>query len=164
MRPMAKAVGRTARSRIVDGSRPGVDLALLVGVVAIVALAAALLVVGDGPTGSAPPSEIQVADRDDGTTVRLARGGVLIVALASNPSTGYAWAVSDRSAPALTLAAPAQYVPPGSTAPVVGAPGTEVFRFIGAAAGRHELLLEYVRSFEPNAPPIRTFRLTIQID
>ena len=55
-------------------------------------------------------------------------------------------------------------MPPGSTAPVVGAPGTEVFTFRAVQAGRFDLLLEYRRSFEPNEPPARTFRVTVAID
>jgi inhibitor of cysteine peptidase len=141
-----------------DRYRPALAALLFVAVGLALALAAARLV----PTAS--PPELQVTDRDDGGSVRIARGGSLVVALASNPSTGYAWTVSERTGSGLVLTGPATYLPPGSTAPVVGAPGTEVLRFDAVSAGTYELRLEYRRSFEPNAAPERTFRVTVQID
>lgn len=145
-------------------SRPSASFALLLLIVTVLAVLFALFIAGDRAPGSAAPSEVQLADRDNGGTVRLASGGTLIVALASNPSTGYAWAVSESSGPGLTLSGEPQYVPPGSTGPVVGAAGTEVFRFVATGVGTQELVLEYRRSFEPGRPPASTFSVTVQVE
>lgn len=148
------------RPRLVGEDRFRVAAGVLILVVTIAALAVAAARTIPGGV----PSEVQLTDRDDGGSVRLARGGSLVVELVSNPSTGYAWTVSDRSGSGIVLVGPPQYIPPGSTGPVVGAPGTEVLRFAATVPGSHELVLEYRRSFEPNAAPERTFRVTVQID
>ena len=115
------------------------------------------------PTQAAFPDEVQLTDADDGTTVQLANEGTLIVALASNPTTGYSWAVSEQSDPQLVLQGEPTYVPAGSTTPVVGAGGTEVFRFKATDTGTATLTLEYRRSFEPGVPPQKTFSVMVEI-
>jgi len=134
----------------------------LVAVAAVVALSFAASRIREPRT--APFNEVQLTDRDDGGTARLALDGSLIVALTSNPSTGFAWSVSERTGQGLVLTGPPAYVPGGPTAPVVGAPGTEVFTFRAVESGTFQLVLEYRRSFEPDQPPARTFRVTVAID
>ncbi|MPZ50554.1 MAG: hypothetical protein GEU75_14865 [Dehalococcoidia bacterium] len=51
----------------------------------------------------------------------------------------------------------------GRTQPVLGAPGTEVFTFKATEAGTIQLVLEYRRSFEPEVPPSKTFRITAEV-
>jgi len=106
--------------------------------------------------GDDAPAEVQLTQTDNGATVRLARGGTLLVALPSNPSTGYRWLVADDSSAALELVE-IRYVPPGSTTPLVGAAGTEVLEFHARDSGTAVLRLLYQRPFEPNAPAADTF-------
>jgi inhibitor of cysteine peptidase len=108
------------------------------------------------------PSEVQLTQADNGATVRLARGGTLLVALPSNPSTGYRWWVAEGSGTALELV-DVRYVPPGSTMPVVGAPGTEVLQFRAVAPGVTALVLDYARSFEPGVPAASTFTVSVHV-
>lgn len=115
------------------------------------------------PTASDYPAEVQLTDADNGSSARLANGGQLIVALASNVSTGYTWSVQDPSPGQLELRGEPKYVPPGSTSNVVGAAGTQVFTFVAKAAGSAKLTLEYKRPFEPNAAPDKTFSVTVDI-
>lgn len=114
-------------------------------------------------TVSAYPKEVQLTDADAGKSVKLANGGKLIVALVSNPSTGFRWAVADPSPVQLRLEGEPEYVPPGSTTPVVGAAGTEVFTFTAVSAGTATLTLNYARSFEPSVAPEKTFTITVDI-
>ena len=55
-------------------------------------------------------------------------------------------------------------MPSGSTTPVVGAPGTEVFTFKATAAGDSTLKMEYRRSFEPASAPEDTFTVELEIE
>ncbi|MDA1004529.1 MAG: protease inhibitor I42 family protein [Chloroflexi bacterium] len=112
--------------------------------------------------GDDRPDEIQLTQADNGATVRLAQGGTLLVALPSNPSTGYRWWVAEGSGAALELI-DVRYVPPGSTMPVVGAAGTEVFRFRAVAPGVTSLVLDYARGFEPGVPATSTFTVSVHI-
>jgi inhibitor of cysteine peptidase len=109
------------------------------------------------------PDEVQLTQADDGTDVALADGGTLIVALPSNPSTGFAWAIVAPEPSNIELDGQPKFVPPGSTTPVVGAPGTEVFTFKTIADGTSTLKMEYRRSFEPNAPPGDTFSVEVEV-
>jgi len=134
--------------------------------IALLGVAAALVACGDDDSGggSTPPTprELQLSDADSGATVRADAGSTIIVALTSNRSTGYAWQVRDPLPQQLTQSGDVRYVPPGSTEPVAGAPGTEVFTFRAASAGTAELTLDYVRSFE-DGEPASTFAVTIDI-
>jgi inhibitor of cysteine peptidase len=109
------------------------------------------------------PSEVQITYADKGTTVKLARSGSLIVALPSNPSTGFSWFISDSASSNFEVVGEPRFVPPGSTSPVVGAPGTEVFTLKPSRSGTSELVMEYKRRFEPIVPPEDVFRLTVEI-
>jgi inhibitor of cysteine peptidase len=113
---------------------------------------------------AAVPAEVQLTDADNGRSVTLANGGTLIIALTSNPSTGFAWSVADPSPSQLVLQGEPQYVPAGSTTPVVGAAGTQVFTFKATATGEAKLTLNYARSFEPNVPPNKTFTVTVTVE
>jgi predicted secreted protein len=118
---------------------------------------------GDDDGDVAYPDEVQLTESDRSATVRLALGGELIVALASNITTGFGWSVSEATGPELELQGEPRYVPPGSTTPVVGAAGTQVFRFEAKQAGTALLVLEYKRPFEPGIPPQQSFSVTVEI-
>jgi inhibitor of cysteine peptidase len=109
------------------------------------------------------PNEVQLTETDADSTVRLAQGGQLIVALASNPTTGFSWSVGEASDATLVLQGEPQYAPAGSTTPVVGAGGTEIFTFRAEGSGSAKLVLVYRRPFEPSAAPERTFSVTVEI-
>ena len=107
------------------------------------------------------PTEVQLTELNAGSSVAIAQDGTLILALASNPSTGYRWEVT--SLPGfLEQQGEPSYVPPGSTQPVLGASGTEVFTFEAVQAGAATLELAYRRSFE-SGPAERTFSIEVQV-
>ena len=70
--------------------RPLLLAALLIGVVNLLAAC------GDGGTPEYP-DEVQLTDSDIGPSVKLALGGELIVALASNITTGFSWSVGEQT-------------------------------------------------------------------
>ena len=109
------------------------------------------------------PTEVQLTEADNGSSVKLASGGQLIVALTSNASTGYTWSVQDPAPSQLELQGEPKYVPPGSTTNVVGAAGTQVFTFVAQSSGSAKLTLQYKRPFEPNAAPAQTFSVTVDV-
>jgi inhibitor of cysteine peptidase len=125
--------------------------------------AAALMSACGGKASNKFPAEVQLTDADDGSTVQLAIGGQLIVALQSNPTTGFGWSVGETSDPQLEVQGEPAYVPAGSTTQVVGAGGTEVFTFDAKDKGTAKLVLEYKRDFEPGIPPEKTFSVTVEI-
>ncbi len=109
-----------------------------------------------------PPGEVQLSEGDTGRRVDLAVGGTLIVALPSNPSTGYAWAIVEPLPGPLRQEGEPRFVPAGSTQPIAGAGGTTVFTFVASEAGLATLNLAYLRSFE-DAPPEKTFSVQVEV-
>jgi inhibitor of cysteine peptidase len=141
---------------------------LAVGLVAVLAV---LLVAGCGPGVPAgevlpegPAGEVVLDAEDDGSQVALAVGQGLVVTLASNPTTGYSWQVADGLGPALAQVGEALYrEAPQDGTPLVGAGGTETFRFEAKAAGQARLVLEYRRPWEENVEPIDQFELDVLV-
>ena len=117
------------------------------------------------------PGEVRLTDADNGATVKLALGGTLTITLESNPSTGFSWSLAGLAGPELELVGEPLYVPPVSTTPIVGAPGTQVFTFRTTGIGMPpagtpaivQVALDYKRGFEPDAAPEKTFRVTVEI-
>jgi len=107
-------------------------------------------------------AEVQLTGADSGSSVNLARNGTLIVALPSNPSTGYSWTVAGELPSTLRQEGEPRYVPAGSTEPVVGAGGTEVFTFTAVEAGNAKLELAYERPFDLAAQG-RTFSVEVAV-
>ncbi len=101
-----------------------------------------------------------LTEPDNGSTVAVLEGQAVLVALASNPTTGYDWAVTstDKSLPAPTV----KYVK-GSTA--TGGGGTTKLTWTlpsgGAAVGKHTVTLGYRRSWE--AKDVKTFTFTLDV-
>jgi len=90
---------------------------------------------------------------DDGREISLRPGQTVSVALASNHSTGFAWAVTSPTAGVI--------VPEGkgSFAVKSGGRGTETWRFLAMKPGRQTVRLDYRREWTQNMPE-RTFRFT----
>lgn len=123
-----------------------------------------------------PPAEITLGAEDDGRQIELSEGQVLVIGLASNPSTGYLWemdgfAVGVESTGILrqvgdTEFEHASHLPAAldrQTGPeVLGAPATQILRFEAVDAGQTTLRLIYHRPWEELAAPAQTFSLEVQ--
>lgn len=158
---------------------------LLLSLVVLMAAATGAAACGDGggqpthvPTTAAtvtPPvgyeKDVRLKDADNGATVKLALGGTLTITLESNPSTGFTWSLAGLAGPELEMVGEPQYVPPVSTTPLVGAPGSQVFTFRTTGVGMPpagtpavvQVALDYKRGFEPDVAPAKTFRITVEI-
>ena len=116
-------------------------------------------------TAAAPfrnsPPVVTVTDQNSGKDIDLISGETLVVKLASNRSTGYAWTVSGDPAP-LKLDKTSYHKSTKSTASV-GSPGVQIFHFSAATAGIATLNLVYRRSWEYNVPPVKTFTLRVNV-
>lgn len=117
---------------------------------------------GNGGDATPAPAEVQLTEVDDGATVILASNGTLIVALASNPSTGYSWAIVSPEPAFLELDGEPKFVPAGSTTQVPGAGGTQVFTLKATGAGTSTLNMGYSRTSTPQQEPEETFSVTVE--
>lgn len=125
---------------------------ILLSLVALI-LVSTLLV---GCTPGAPPEHT-----DEKAPITAGTGELFVIALASNPTTGYSWQL-DYDKAMLTLAGK-DYVQDPGAAGRVGAGGTEKFTFQGVKAGATKVTLTYQRPWE-SVPPAETrvFNITIK--
>jgi inhibitor of cysteine peptidase len=153
-------------------SRPG----------ALVAVLAALLLTGCGqrqdppaaaapraaPTGAPQPAGekpraapvLTLTDREDGRAVTLQRGQVVEIRFAADRVNGFTWIPTQNALPILSTDGVPLYEIDEEAGP--GAPGTEIWRFIGREPGHAHLVFEYRRPFEADAPPQKS--LTYHFD
>jgi len=124
---------------------------------------AVLVAVGCGDDDTPKASKLQLADGDAGRMVTVAQNDTVLVALTSNPSTGFRWSVRDPAPAQLRIEGEPKFVAPTSTVPVVGAAGTEVFTFVAVERGTATLTLDYARSFEEGLPPEKTWSVTVVV-
>lgn len=104
---------------------------------------------------------VSIGDQDNGKDVDLTSGGVLVVSLSSNPSTGYRWAVAGDPSPMKLQKVSFRKKTGSSQMP--GAPGVQVFRFTANSAGMATLTLNYSRSWEYNVAPAKTFNVRVNV-
>jgi inhibitor of cysteine peptidase len=104
---------------------------------------------------------ITLTEHDNGKEVDLSTGGVLIVKLASTPSTGYDWALAADPAP-LKLQK-STFHAKAAGANMAGAGGTTVFRLMASSSGMTTLTFVYRRAWEYNVPPMKTFSVRVNV-
>jgi inhibitor of cysteine peptidase len=116
---------------------------------------------GPQSSGGTVMGSTRLSDADSGKTVELAVGAPLVIDLEENGTTGYAWAL-DGSVPDVLKAAGDEFQPPADTG-VVGAAGRRVFEYKAAVAGEGDLKLVYVRSWEKDVAPAKTFTVHVVV-
>ena len=93
-----------------------------------------------------------------GDSISVAKGQTFVIALESNPTTGYVWTAAANPNATIVKSEMA------TSSTLVGAAGTQQLTFRAAAKGSSTLTLSYARSFEPGTPPAQnqTFPLTVK--
>ena len=98
----------------------------------------------------------------DSKPLTVSKGTEFTVTLASNPTTGYSWALAKPlDAKFLTLVTNV-YVRPDSR--LMGAGGKELWTFKAVATGTAQVDLKYVRPWETNVAPVRTTNFVVVVN
>ncbi len=108
-----------------------------------------------------PAQTITVTEADNQHAVAMASGDTLVVSLKSTPGSGFSWKIAQLDNKVLRQAGEPEMVQ--GAHPMPGAPATQVFRFVATGGGSIGLELDYVRPWEKNAPPARTFSLGVTV-
>ena len=132
------------------------------------ATAVLLAACGDGATRSTTTTTKETATKcgdcptygASDTTIAASVGDRFVIALESNPSTGYQWTAASSDAGVVELVGD-EDVRPDTT--LVGAPGTKRFFFDAVAVGTATLQLRYARSFQPDDPDARELTYTVTV-
>lgn len=120
-------------------------------------LAAAMVLV----LASCGGSEMWAATEDDtGSRFDVGTGDLLEIRLASNPSTGFGWAVATM--PGALRASSDDYEEPDGA--LVGQAGTQVLVFEAVDSGAGILRLEYLRPFDDPPVPERVVEYVVVVD
>lgn len=98
--------------------------------------------------------------KDSGYTVKTRIGDTVKVELQGNPSTGYAWQVVDLDTEMLRMVGLGKF---SEGSDKVGGEGTYTYKFQPISTGRTEIRMVYIRPWEKNARPQKTFELGVEI-
>ena len=116
-------------------------------------------------TTCSPRNEVKIDDESNNGQVELQTGQTLVVSLQSNPSTGYTWEVAEVDDTLLQSQGEAEYKAGKSGGEqLVGAGGTQTFRFTAAKVGETTLKLIYHRAWETDVEPVQTFSVQVKIN
>ena len=98
---------------------------------------------------------------DFGQTINIGTNQEFIIALDSNPTTGYSWQASyDESM--LELVGKSYEMGEQAKQGAVGAGGVEYFQFKAVKAGNTEITLDYQRSWEEQSTDQKVFTVNIK--
>ena len=140
--------------------RRGVTVSLV-----LLAMASLLVACGGEPIGKvdepdADPVELRITEKMSGASTGMEVGHWLKVELESNATTGFEWKLLDVDATVLRSDGQ-EYIPPEDEA--LGAPGLAIWRFEAVGKGTTTIKLGYQKAFEEDAPPEKTFTLTVAV-
>ena len=111
------------------------------------------------------PRQLELTEKDSGSTFELRVGDTVTVGLRSNPTTGYGWYPRHGAGDVQILSEKGDLYQADSGAsgalPVAGQGGTHYFAYRVIGPGICGIALEYKRSWE-NAAPARTFEIMIK--
>ena len=115
------------------------------------------------PTATQTAWEVWVTEDDAGTEIALRVGDSLIVALDSNPTTGFEWVLVSISDESVLSKVHNEYKGPEPTAsPLVGQGGEELWTFQPLKAGNATIEMMYARPWE-SVPPAETFNISVTV-
>jgi inhibitor of cysteine peptidase len=100
---------------------------------------------------------------DAGQEIDIDVGQEFIIALGSNPTTGYSWQASYDETMLELVGGEPTYEADETDENVVGAGGVEYFRFLTLKAGETEITMTYERPWE-DGETVETKVFTVNID
>ena len=103
-----------------------------------------------------PAARLDVTEEENGKDLLLDRGGLLVVYLPANRTTGFGWQPTFSKVGVLKAEGEAFYLPNKTSAHLVGAGGVESWIFRAEKAGSTTLTLGYVRPLEKGKAPEKT--------
>jgi len=107
---------------------------------------------------------VEVNEDNDGGQIELELDKLLVVTLASNPSTGYRWEPVADNESILKQFGEVEFKPSETGyPPLVGAGGWEIFRFKAVSAGQIPLKLVYRRPWEEGVEPVKTISIEVVV-
>ncbi len=98
-------------------------------------------------------------ERAHGSEILLERGRTFRIRLEENRTAGFRWQIAAGAAPVCTLVDDT-YEPPSAS--VLGRAGVHTWTYRVEQAGRAIVELDLRRPWDSDAPPAKSFRITVQ--
>jgi inhibitor of cysteine peptidase len=127
-----------------------------------VALAVPLLASADEKKDEKKDEAVVVTDKDNDGKVTVNKGGILLVKLQGQPSTGYTWVVAKNNTDVLAVEGKST-TEKIEGKPPIGGPVLIVHKFEAVGVGESKLELQYKRPFEKDKKPAKTFTVTVTV-
>ncbi|MFN8027604.1 MAG: protease inhibitor I42 family protein [Acidimicrobiia bacterium] len=129
-----------------------------VALVVVLVLAAGLFVAFTTQPWDSSGNGTSITVYTAGQSVEVDKGDKFVVALESNPTTGYSWQAEDNK---LVEQQKSRFVAGDSK--LAGAGGTQLITFLATKRGSTTLTLDYARSFEKDTPPAKTEDISVRV-
>jgi len=139
------------------------------GAASVVAFAAVVLAScggaeqsGVSSSTSNAPTPNEAATFGPGDAISVPTDTAFTIVLDANPTTGYQWTLTDAGDPSVVTPEGSEYRQEPDSEDMVGAGGTETWKFRSGQAGSTTLMLTYARPFAPDEnPQTETFDITV---
>lgn len=102
----------------------------------------------------------RITENMNGQTVKVNAGESFTIRLRGNPTTGYGWQMADFDTGVVRQDKEPAY---RADSLLTGAGGTYLYQFKAAGAGTTRLNFNYLRPWEKDLPPYKTFTITIEV-
>jgi inhibitor of cysteine peptidase len=110
-------------------------------------------------SGCGKSTDTKLTSADNGKTVNVKTGDLIVIELEGNPSTGYNWQAKDLDATALEQVGEPEFK--SSNPGLIGSGGSITLTFKSLKAGASTINLVYHRSWETDVAPLSTYSVTI---
>ena len=104
---------------------------------------------------------IELTEKDNGAVMKVQPGDQIKVTLQGNPTTGYTWELAAIRVDVLEPGLEPDYVRDSN---LLGAGGRFTFRFTARSQGYTKVILAYLRTWEKDMPPVKTFEMTADVN
>jgi inhibitor of cysteine peptidase len=105
-------------------------------------------------------AEVVISQADQGNTVEVQQGDLIVIQIDENPTTGYRWELGSYGQQVVEFVDSDYQSPTGAG---MGGGGTRSFRFRASTAGRSTIQLRLRRSWEPEDAFLETFDVNISV-
>jgi inhibitor of cysteine peptidase len=126
-------------------------------------LLTAVLVAVMASTAACGSKSSPLTAADNGKSVEVKKGDLIVIQLDGNPSTGYNWEAKDLDSSMFEQVGEPEFKSGNPDPNIVGAGGTLTLTFKALKTGIATLALVYHRSWEPDVEPLDTFSVTITV-
>ena len=114
---------------------------------------------------SAPAkAEVQLNDKDNGKTVKVAVGGNVILSLESNATTGFSWTKADKVDKDILKLEKNDYFQSPNPNGMVGVGGKTVIVYQALKKGKAKIDLTYMQPWEPDSKFNTNFSVTVEVE